>query len=190
MKPRYFASPAEWRAWLQANHNMRDELWVGYHKKATGKPSMTWSESVDQALCFGWIDGIRKRVDANRYVIRFTPRRPGSLWSAVNRAKVAVLTRKKLMRPAGLKAYEIRTDQTSQYSYEQRRNASLDPAYLKKLKANPAAWKYFQSRAPRYQHLATWWILSAKKEETRLRRLDSLIEQCAAGRPFGVLSSE
>lgn len=187
MKPSYFTSPAEWRAWLESHHAARDEIWVGYHKRATGKPSLTWPESVDQALCFGWIDGIRKRVDDDRYTIRFTPRRAGSTWSLVNTKRVAELKKKKRMRPAGLRAFEARTA-TGVYSYEQRRDASLGPDYEKVLKADAAAWKFFKSRPPGYQRLLSWWVISAKKEETRLKRLAMLIDRCAEGRTIGSLT--
>lgn len=187
MKPFYFASPAEWRGWLESHHTTRDEIWVGFHKRATGEPSPTWPESVDQALCFGWIDGVRKSVDDRRYMIRFTPRRAGSPWSLVNTKRVAELKKKKLMRPAGLRAFEARTT-SGAYSYEQRRSASLGPAFEKTLKADPAAWKYFRAQPPWYQRTASWWIISAKKEETRLKRLGILIACSAEGRTIGPLT--
>lgn len=188
MKPLYFASPSEWRAWLELYHADRDEILVGFHKRATGMPSLTWPESVDEALCFGWIDGIRRRVDENRYTIRFTPRRAGSIWSLVNTKRVAELKKQNLMRPAGLKAFEAKT-KSGVYAYEQRRkNASLSADHEKKLKADPAAWKFFKSRPPGYQRLTSWWVISAKKEETRLKRLEMLIARCAAGRTIGPLT--
>lgn len=184
MKPVYFASSAIWRAWLTSHHTSSDEILVGFHKRATGKPGMTWPESVDQALCFGWIDGVRKRVDDARYTIRFTPRRAGSTWSRVNTQRVAELKQKRLMRAAGLRAFEARTS-SGVYSYEQRRTASLGPAFEKQLKANPAAWTYFKARPRWYQHTASWWVTSAKKKETRLRRLAVLIACSAEGRLIG-----
>lgn len=147
MKPAYFASPAEWRAWLESHHASRDEILVGFHKRSTGEPSLTWPESVDQALCFGWIDGVRRRVDESRYTIRFTPRRARSIWSLVNTKRVAELKKQKLMRPAGLRAFDART-KSGVYGYEQVRKATLGPAYEKKLKADPTAWKYFKSLPP------------------------------------------
>ena len=181
MRPHYFASPAEWRAWLAKHHATTDEIWVGLHKKATGKPSLTWPEAVDQALCYGWIDGIRKRVDASRYTNRFTPRRPGSNWSAVNIRRVAELTEQGLMRAAGLRAFEAR-DPARTYSYEQRRAATLGPAYQKLLRAEPDAWEFFKGQAPWYQRTVSWWVISAKREATRLRRLGVLIACSAKGR--------
>ena len=187
MKPVYFALPAEWRAWLESHNASQDEVLVGFHKRATGVPSLTWPESVDQALCFGWIDGIRRRVDDHRYTIRFTPRRARSIWSLVNMKRVAELKKEKLMRPAGLKAFEART-KSGVYAYEQPLNASLGPAYEKKFRADPAAWKYFKARTPRYQRTVSWWVIGAKKEETRLKRLAMLIARCSEGRIVGPLT--
>ena len=181
MRPHYFASPAEWRAWLARNHATRDEIWVGFHKKATGKPSLTWPEAVDQALCYGWIDGVRKSVDAGRYTNRFTPRRPGSNWSAVNIKRVAELKKRGLMRAAGLRAFEAR-DPARTYSYEQRRTATLSPAYQKLFRAKPRAWEFFKAQAPWYRRTLSWWVISAKQETTRLRRLRILIARSAEGR--------
>jgi uncharacterized protein YdeI (YjbR/CyaY-like superfamily) len=183
MKPVYFTSPAEFRAWLEDHHETAPELVVGFRKKATGKPSMTWPESVDQALCFGWIDGVRRRVDDERYTIRFTPRRNGSVWSAINIARVKELTAGGLMRPKGLEAFGRRSDSKSViYSYEQRSSATLDPALEKKLKSNKKAWSFFNTRPPWYQRKVIYWIASAKSEETRLRRLEKLIQESAKGR--------
>jgi uncharacterized protein YdeI (YjbR/CyaY-like superfamily) len=179
----YFESPAAWRRWLTAHHADTDELWVGFHKRATGKPSLTWPESVDEALCFGWIDGLRKRVDADRYQIRFTPRRPGSIWSAVNVRRVAELTKRKRMRAAGVRAFKARTAaKTAVYSFEQRKAAALPPAYAKTFKADADAWRFFTTQAPSYQRVATWWVISAKQEATQLRRLNILIADSARGR--------
>ena len=183
MAPLYFASPSEWRRWLTAHHADTDELWVGFHKRATGKPSLTWPESVDEALCFGWIDGLRKRLDAERYMIRFTPRRDGSIWSAVNVRRVAELTRKRRMRAAGLRAFKGRTAaKTAVYSFEQRKKPQLAPAYAKRFKANGAAWQFFTTQAPWYRRTTTFWVISAKQEETRLKRLAKLIDDSANGR--------
>ena len=182
----FFASPAEWRRWLAANHARIDQLWVGFHKRATGKPSLTWPESVDEALCFGWIDGLRKRIDDERYIIRFTPRRAGSIWSAVNVRRVAELTKRRRMRAAGLRAYSARSAaKTAIYSFEQRKTARLPPACAKRFKANEPAWEFFTSQAPWYQRTATFWVISAKQEETRLRRLATLIEDSALRRLVG-----
>jgi len=166
MKIVFFKSPSEFRRWLKGNHDKTGELWVGFYKKDSGKPSITWPESVDEALCFGWIDGIRKSVDAISYTIRFTPRKPRSNWSAVNIRRVQELTRTGRMHAAGLKAFEARKEERSGiYSFEQKR-PKLDAAYERKLQANKAAWKFFQAQAPWYHRTASWWVMSAKKEET------------------------
>ena len=155
---------------------------VGYYKKATGRQGMTWSQAVDEALCFGWIDGILRRIDDERHQQRFTPRRPRSTWSAVNIAKVSKLRAEGRMTPAGERAFAGRTDDNSAiYAFEQR-DAKLPPAFLKRLKADKAAWAFWESRPPGYRRVATWWVISAKREETRERRMATLIEDCAAGR--------
>jgi uncharacterized protein YdeI (YjbR/CyaY-like superfamily) len=178
----YFESPAEFRAWLEANHDKAQELWVGYYKKSSGKPSMTWPESVDQALCFGWIDGIRKSVDEMRYTNRFTPRKPGSNWSAVNVRRVEELSKQGLMHPDGLEAFEARDQEKSRlYSYE-RANARLEDAYEQQFQANTRAWEFFKKQAPSYQKAAIWWVVSAKQEATRAKRLAKLIEDSEQGR--------
>lgn len=178
MHPIYFSNPEEFRQWLQKHGKVETELWVGFYKRATKIPSMTWSESVDQALCFGWIDGIRKRIDAQKYVIRFTPRNPKSHWSAVNLKKIESLKRSGQMQPEGLKVYQQRDKKnTGGASYEQR-NVHLDPTYIKAIQSNPKAWDYWEKLAPSYKKATTWWVMSAKKEETQLRRLQILIESC------------
>jgi uncharacterized protein YdeI (YjbR/CyaY-like superfamily) len=183
MRPLYFAAPADWREWLSRNHETCPELWVGFYKKGSGRASITWPESVDQALCFGWIDGVRKSIDEDRYVIRFTPRRPASAWSAVNLKRVAELKRAGLMQPAGLAAFARKAAAKSRiYSYEQRETASLGPAYEKLFREQPKAWQYFGSQPPGYRRLCAFWVISAKKEETRLRRLKALITDSAKGR--------
>jgi uncharacterized protein YdeI (YjbR/CyaY-like superfamily) len=188
VKPLFFASPAEWRRWLVAHHARKDEFWVGFHKRSTGKPSLTWPESVDEALCFGWIDGLRKSVDAERYMIRFTPRRTGSIWSAVNVRRVAELTKRRRMRAAGVRAFKARSAaKTAIYSFEQRKTARLPPAYMKQFKANAAAWRFFTAQAPWYQRTTTWWVISAKQEPTRLKRLARLIDDSANGRRIDLM---
>jgi uncharacterized protein YdeI (YjbR/CyaY-like superfamily) len=188
IKPLYFATPEEFRAWLAANHATARELWVGFHKVGTGRPSLTWPQSVDEALCAGWIDGIRKRVDDYSYMIRFTPRKPTSRWSAVNRKRMAELIALRRVLPAGLAAYERRSKAKSGiYSYEQRGKAKLDKAAERLFRASATAWKHFQAQAPGYRKIAVWWVVSAKKEETRQRRLAALIEACARGRRIGVM---
>jgi uncharacterized protein YdeI (YjbR/CyaY-like superfamily) len=179
----FFATPAEFRAWLEEHHETATELLVGYHRKATGKPSMSWEESVEQALCFGWIDGIRRSLGDEAYTIRFTPRKPRSTWSAVNVAKVEELKRRGLMRPAGLRAYELRTEErTGIYSYERLEAAAFSPEQEARFRANEAAWEWFQSRPPSYRRPATHWVVSAKREDTRRRRLETLIACSAEGR--------
>lgn len=175
MDPTFFATPGDLRAWLSANHSTVDVLWVGFHRKGTGKSSITWPESVDEALCFGWIDGVRKRVDADSYMIRFTPRRKRSIWSAVNVGRFEQLERQGRMTGAGRKAFEARLEaRTAVYSFEQR-GTELDGEYLKLLKANGGAWTVWQAKPPGYRKTHSWWVISAKKEETRLRRLGQLI---------------
>lgn len=182
MKPTFFPSPSKFRQWLAANHDKASELWVGYYKKDSGQPSLTWPESVDEALCFGWIDGVRKSIDEVSYMIRFTPRKPGSIWSAVNIKRAAELIELGLMQPAGLKAFQNRQEARSAvYAYEQR-GQKLDGAYERKLRANKKAWAFFQAQPPSYQKAASWWVISAKQEETRLKRLEKLIEDSASGR--------
>jgi uncharacterized protein YdeI (YjbR/CyaY-like superfamily) len=184
--PLFFASPAAWRRWLTANHSRCDELWVGFYKRATGKPSITWPESVDEALCFGWIDGLRKRVDDDSYMIRFTPRRRGSIWSRVNTKRVAELIKTKRMRPEGLRAYELRDEKkTAIYSFERRQAAKLPPSYLREFKANAAAWTFFSAQPPWYQRLGAYFVMQAKQEETRARRLRKLIDACVQQRRLG-----
>jgi uncharacterized protein YdeI (YjbR/CyaY-like superfamily) len=184
--PAFYATPAEWRAWLEEHHADEREHWVGFRKRGSGRPSMTWPESVDEALCFGWIDGVRKRVDDESYMIRFTPRKRSSRWSNVNVARVAELMEAGLMRPAGLAAFEART-QEGTYSYEQRDAAAFDPERERRLRADTAAWAYFSAQPPWYRRTATHWVMSAKREETRDRRLARLIEDSAAGRAVGPL---
>ncbi|NNE99016.1 MAG: bacteriocin-protection protein [Pyrinomonadaceae bacterium] len=176
MKPRFFAKPARFRKWLETNHDKKKELWVGFYKVGSGLPSMTWPQSVDEALCFGWIDGLRKSIDETAYMIRFTPRNPNSTWSAVNIKKVAKLTKNGLMMPPGIAAFEKRRERNSKiYSFEQE-NAKLADEYVTAFKKSKKAWKYYRNAAPSYIKQTTWWVMSAKKEETRLRRLNILIE--------------
>jgi uncharacterized protein YdeI (YjbR/CyaY-like superfamily) len=180
--PKFFKTPFTFRKWLAAHHATAKELWVGFYKKNSGKPSITWPESVDEALCFGWIDGLRKSIDADSYKIRFSPRKPTSTWSSVNTKRAKELIKEGLMRPAGLKAFEARKENRSGiYAYEQRSPELLEP-YAGILKRNKAAWKFFQAQPPSYRKTINWWIVSAKQEETRLRRLNKLIEESAADR--------
>lgn len=182
MKPLFFATPARFRAWLRTHHQTEKELIVGFYKKASGKPSMTWPEAVDEALCFGWIDGVRRTHGEDAYTNRFTPRRPGSNWSAINIAKVAELTRQKRMRPAGLAAFARRQDDKSRvYTYERRHEAAFAPPHEKRFRAHRKAWTFFAAQPPGYRKLMIVWIESAKQEETRVRRLEKLIAASEKG---------
>jgi uncharacterized protein YdeI (YjbR/CyaY-like superfamily) len=189
MKPVFFATSEEFRAWLDEHHADATELWVGYHKKGTGRPSMTWPESVDEALCFGWIDGVRKSIDEESYAIRFTPRRARSTWSAVNIRRVQELTDLGRIRPAGLKAFAERSEERSGvYAYEQREHAELGEEFEGLFRANQPAWAFFQAQPAGYRKTAIWWVVSAKKEETRRKRLATLIEDSAQGRTIRPLA--
>jgi uncharacterized protein YdeI (YjbR/CyaY-like superfamily) len=189
-RPVFFATPEKFRAWLERNHATKSELIVGFYKKGSGKPSITWPEAVAEALCFGWIDGVRMSLDDERYTNRFTPRKPRSNWSAINVKLAEELIRTRRMRPAGRKVFEARqSSRTGIYSYEQRDKARLAAAHERRFKANTAAWKFFQAQAAWYRRTAVWWVISAKKEETRARRLDRLIADSAAGRRVPPLTS-
>ena len=178
----FFSSPVEFRNWLRRHHATEKELWVGFRKKHTGRPSITWPESVDEALCFGWIDGIRKKVDEDSYTNRFTPRRRGSIWSAVNIKRATALIKERRMQPAGLAAFEARIENKSGiYSYEQR-SAQLPEPFESAVRKNVRAWEFFQAQPPFYRKAISWWVVSAKKEETRRKRLEKLIAESAAGR--------
>jgi uncharacterized protein YdeI (YjbR/CyaY-like superfamily) len=181
MTPTFFQTPAAFREWLERHHASSDVLLVGYYKKGSGKPSITWPESVDEALCYGWIDGVRKSIDDASYTIRFTPRKPGSIWSSVNIKRAQALIEQGRMHPAGLKAYQVRKENKSGiYSYEQR-SVELPEPYSRLLKKNKTAWSFFQTQPPSYRKAISWWIVSAKKEETRLKRLEKLMEYSARG---------
>jgi uncharacterized protein YdeI (YjbR/CyaY-like superfamily) len=182
-KPIYFATPGAFRTWLEANHAIATELLVGYYKTSSGKPSLTWPESVDEALCFGWIDGKRKSLGEDAYTIRFTPRKPTSIWSAINVAKIEALREAGKMRPAGEAAFAKRTaEKTGIYSFERSEAATLAPAQAARLAANAKAHAWFTTQAPWYQRTAIHWVISAKLEATRERRLAELIRDSAAGR--------
>jgi uncharacterized protein YdeI (YjbR/CyaY-like superfamily) len=177
----FFATPAAFRAWLEEHHADTAQLVVGFHKVGSGTPSITWPEAVDQALCFGWIDGIRRGLDETSYAIRFTPRKAQSIWSARNIGRVEELTRSGMMRPTGLAAFEARSPERSGiYSFEQG-PVSLDPDFERELKADRRAWDFFRSQAPWYRRAATHWVMSAKRNDTRRRRMTSLIEHSAVG---------
>ena len=182
MKPRFFETPKDLRAWLAEHHATATELWVGLYKKASGRTSVTWPEVVDEALCVGWIDGIRKSIDDESYMNRLTPRKPTSNWSAVNVKRFGQLKRQGRVRPSGQAAFDKRKDRTGVYSYEQRHEIELDPAFAKRFRATKRAWSWFQTQPTSYRSAATYWVMSAKKNETRERRLAALIEDSAHGR--------
>jgi uncharacterized protein YdeI (YjbR/CyaY-like superfamily) len=183
MEATFFATPDELRAWLTEHHETETELLVGFHKKGSGRPSITWPESVDQALCFGWIDGVRRRLDDTSYSIRFTPRKARSIWSAVNVRRMAGLIEQGLVAPAGLAAFERRTeDRTGIYGHERATPATLEPEQEARLRAHPRAAAYFDAQPAGYRRIAIHWVTSAKRPETRERRLTVLIECSEAGR--------
>lgn len=188
IKATFFATQNDFRKWLENNHAKATELIVGYYKVGSGKPSMTWPQSVDQAICFGWIDGIRKSISEESYCIRFTPRKPTSIWSAINIKKVEDLTQKGLMHPNGILAFEKRKEHRSRiYAYENE-EVKLSAAFEQKFKANKKAWAFFQSLPPSYRSTTANWVMSAKQEATRVKRLDELINDSEAGRKIKRLS--
>ena len=186
--PKFFPTPAHWRRWLERHHDRQDELWVGYYKRGTGQASITWPESVDQALCYGWIDGIRKRIDDTSYMIRFTPRRAGSTWSAVNLRRMSALMESDLVQPAGLEAFKRWKQARGGLDRDkQRESARFSAEYLKRFKASRKGWSYWESQPPGYRSTATLWVMSAKREATRQRRLATLIQDSEAGRRIAPL---
>jgi uncharacterized protein YdeI (YjbR/CyaY-like superfamily) len=186
VKAKFFRDQASFRRWLEKNHTTAGELLVGYYRKDCGKPTITWQESVDEALCFGWIDGIRRSIDESSYSIRFTPRQRRSIWSAVNVKRANELSELGLMQPAGLEAFGRRdAKKTEIYAYEQK-NAAFDAQQERVFKANRAAWKFFQAQPAGYRRLAAWYVLSAKREETRAKRLATLISDSEAGQRIGL----
>ena len=188
--PLFFGTPAQFRKWLIAHHKRASELWVGFYKKSSGKRSITWPEAVDEALCVGWIDGLRKTIDRDSYGIRFTPRKPTSNWSAVNIRRVQKLIRQRRMRPAGVTAFKKRsTTKSGIYSYENRRTAMLDSAAKKQFRLHSKAWEFFQARPTWYRRTAIWWVVSAKKAETRQKRLKILIADSARRQSIKPLAS-
>jgi uncharacterized protein YdeI (YjbR/CyaY-like superfamily) len=187
MEPKFFTSPEKFRQWLEKNHDRTNELLVGFHKKDSGKKSITYAEALDEALCFGWIDGVRKSLDKTSYTIRFTPRKPKSIWSLVNVNHVERLKKEGRMAQPGLKAYALRDPKrTGIYAFENRPK-EFSPAYEKKFRANKAAWEFFQTIPPSLRNTYIFWIMSAKKEETQLRRLEELIASSEKGVRHGVI---
>ncbi|MDF3076955.1 MAG: bacteriocin-protection protein [Sphingobacteriaceae bacterium] len=181
MSPTFFPTQSAFREWLRKNHDRETELLVGFYKVGSGKPSMTWSQSVDEALCFGWIDAVRKSIDEDSYQIRFTRRQPRSIWSAVNIKKVEELTQRGLMHPAGLAAFEKRTESRSKVYSHEKEETELSADFKKLFQANKKAWEYFQALAPSYKKLSTHWIMGAKQDLTRLKRLNKIISDSEAG---------
>ena len=187
MKAKFFATPAKFRAWLEKNHESAGELWVGFHKVHTQKPSLTWPQSVDEALCFGWIDGLRKSLGGDAYMIRFSPRRPTSVWSNVNTKRVPELQKLGLMRPTGLAAFKLRDAVRSGRVYSpEARELAFDAAAEKVFRSHRAAWKFFNTQPPGYRRVVTRWVMNAKGDETRAKRLAELIDDSAQGRRAGV----
>jgi uncharacterized protein YdeI (YjbR/CyaY-like superfamily) len=188
-RPRFFPSPAEFRKWLERNHDRESELLVGFYKKSSGKRGITYEEALDEALCFGWIDGVRRSVDNERSTIRFTPRRQRSNWSLKNIRRVNELTKLGRMAPPGIAAFERRDpSEAGTYSFEQA-SPRLDQGLERRFRRNRGAWKFWEAQPPGYRKAATWWVVSAKREETRLRRLQTLIEDSANGRRLAQVTS-
>lgn len=182
MTPRFFTSRAAFRAWLEKHHASVGELWVGFYKKASGKGGITYKEAVDGALCFGWIDGVKKKVGDSSYTHRFTPRKRDSYWSAVNTKRMTELIALGVAAAPGLEAFERRDrKKTKQYSFE-RKGAAFNAPIARAFKANAGAWAFFRARPPGYRKLLTFWVMSAKQEETRLRRLATLVKTSAEGK--------
>jgi len=182
-----FNSSAEFRAWLEKNHDRVAELWLGFYNKRTHKKSITYREALEEALCFGWIDGVRKSINETTYKQRFTPRKPKSYWSAVNTRRAGELAKLGRMASSGIEAFERRASKSTKYSFESRPK-KLAPAYEKQFKANPAAWEFFRTQAPWYQRTSIFWVVSAKQEETRQRRLATLMSDSEKGRRVGMLT--
>ena len=190
MKVRFFNSASSFHDWLEKNHAHTSELWVGFHKKKSGKKGITYPEAVDESLCFGWIDGLRKTIDENSYTIRFTPRKAKSIWSLVNTKRAKQLSKLGLMQPAGLDAFALRDPKRSGiYSFETAQR-ELSKPYKTRFRANKSAWEYFQQQPPGYKRLACYWVMSAKKEETRLRRLNQLIGDSGQSRRLGIATGK
>jgi uncharacterized protein YdeI (YjbR/CyaY-like superfamily) len=188
MRPKFFSSPAQFRQWLEKNHDRADELLVGFHKKDSGKKSVTYPQALDEALCFGWIDGVRRSLDETSYTIRFTPRKPKSIWSNVNVGHVERLKKEGRMAEPGLKAYALRDPQrTGIYAFENRPR-EFSPEDEKKFRANKVAWEFFRTEPPSMRRTCIFWVMSAKKEETRLRRLEKLIDDASKGIRQGVMA--
>lgn len=174
----FFENQFRFREWLEKNHDKEKELLVGFYKVDSGKASMTWSESVDQALCFGWIDGVRRSIDGESYCIRFTPRRPDSTWSAINIKKMRALSKAGLVKPEGRKAFALRKEEKSEIYSHEKTLAELSPVYVRQFKKNKIAWNFFTKQIPSYRKVIIHWIMSAKQEKTRQSRLEKAIIAC------------
>lgn len=181
MPPTFFAKPSDYRKWLQKNHKREPELVVGFYKVGSGKPSMTWSESVDEALCFGWIDGVRTSIDKESYQIRFTQRKSTSIWSAININKIEALTKQGRMKPTGFTSFEKRKETKSKIYSHEIEDVKLSQDFENQFKANKKAWDYFQTLAPSYRKPSTNWVMSAKLEVTKIKRLNQLIAESEKG---------
>lgn len=177
MSPTFFPTQQDFRKWLEENHQTKTELLVGFYKVGTKKPTMTWSESVDQALCFGWIDGVRKSIDEESYSIRFTPRKPTSIWSAINIKKIEELTKAGLMQTAGLDAFQLRKENKSRIYSHETETVELSDEYQEQFKTNKKAWAFFEKQAPSYKKVITHWIMSAKQQKTQISRLQKTIAE-------------
>lgn len=188
MEPKYFRDAAAFRRWLEKHHAAAAELWVGFYKKGATRRGITYAEAVDEALCFGWIDGVRNGIDAERYTNRFTPRRPRSNWSDVNTRRVEELIAEGRMHPAGLAAFESReAARSGVYSFENRGASTLTPEQQARFRRNKAAWNFFEAQPPGYRKTAIWWVVSARREETREKRLTTLIDDSANGLRIAML---
>ena len=182
MAPKFFPTPNHFKEWLEKNHETEEVLWLGYYKKATNIPSITWPESVDEALCYGWIDGLRKRIDDQAYMIRFTPRKPNSHWSKVNIERVKELKKEGRMKKSGFEAFKRKSKKNSKRAAYEQKNVQLDSKFEIQFKSQKKAWTYFSNKAPSYQRQCVWWVMSAKQEATRMRRLNTLIESSIEGK--------
>lgn len=185
----FFETPGDFREWLEENHDKKDVQWIGYYKVATGKPSMKWEESVREALCFGWIDGLRKSIDNESYKIRFTPRRPNSHWSDKNIQMVEELIAERKMKEPGLKKFKNRTEKNSKRASYEQESVKLKEEYEKQIRQNKKAWTFFEELAPGYTKISVNWVMSAKREDTRQRRLKILIESCEKGEKIPLLKN-
>jgi uncharacterized protein YdeI (YjbR/CyaY-like superfamily) len=188
MSTRFFRTAAEWRAWLARNHAREKDLLLGFYKKGSGRAGITYAQALDEALCFGWIDGVRRSLDAESYTIRFSPRRPRSIWSQVNQRHMARLIAARRVQPPGRAAYDARDEKRMKVYAFEREAAELAPAHRREFRANRKAWAFWSAQPPGYRKTLTWFVMGARKEETRQRRLEALIAACARGERLGLLN--